>query len=117
MAIRDRVLPLLRSNGQKHQYGCVGAAGPCRLTTWETGLFRFVLREPYRPMARAGLSADAPDTGAMPPREDDAAPPPFGFDVWREDGVVLSVGWGTDGAAVVVALRPGAWEAEALALA
>ncbi len=116
MAIRDSVLPLVRSKGQKHQYGCVGVAGPCHLTTWESGPFRFVLREPYRPLARAGLS-DAPNTWALLPRRGaDSAPPPFGFDVWRGGGVVLSVGWVPDGPVEVVALLQGAWEDEALAL-
>jgi hypothetical protein len=117
LAIRDGVLPLVRSKGQKHQYGSAGLAGPCHLTTWESGPFRFVLREPYRPLARAGSPDDAPDTWAMPPCGADPAPPPFGFDVWRGEGMVLSVGWGTDGPIEVVALRPGAWQDEALALA
>ena len=117
LAIRDRVLPLLRSKGQKHQYGCAGVAGPRHLTTWEDGPFRFVLREPYRPLTRAGLSDDAPNTWAMPHRGAGPAPPPFGFDVWRGEGMVLSVGWDPAGPVEVVALRPGAWEDEALALA
>ena len=117
LAIRDRVLPLVRSKGQKHQYGSAGLAGPCHLTTWEDGPFRFVLREPFRPLTRAGLSDDAPNTWAMPHRGAGPAPPPFGFDVWRGEGMVLSVGWDPAGPVEVVALRPGAWEDEALALA
>ena len=120
LAIRDRLLPLVRSKGQKHQYGRAGVAGTCRLTTWEDGPFRFVLREPYRPLARAGSFDDAPDAWAMPPRAADPipapAPAPFGLDVWRGGGVVLSVGWVPDGPVEVVALWPGAWEDEALAL-
>ena len=115
LAIRDRVLPLLGSNGQKHQYGCAGVAGPCHLTTWESGPFRFVLREPYRPLARAGSPDDAPDTWAIPRRGAGPAPPPFGFDVWRGEGMVLSLGWDPAGPVRVVALRPGAWKEEALA--
>jgi hypothetical protein len=120
LAIRDRLLPLVRSKGQKRQYGCAGVAGPCRLTTWEDGPFRFVLREPYRPLAQAGWSGDAPDTWAMAPRVPDAivasAPAPFGLDVWRGGGVVLSIGWVPDGPVEVVALQHGAWKDEALAL-
>ena len=67
VAIRDSVLPLVRSKGQKHHYGCAGVAGPCHLTTWEDGPFRFVLREPYRPLG-AGLSDDALNASAMPRR-------------------------------------------------
>ena len=117
LAIRDRVLPLVRSKGQKHQYGRAGVAGPCRLTTREDGPFRFVLREPYRPLTRAGLSDDAPNAWAMPHRGAGPAPPPFGLDVWRGGGMMLSVAWGTGGPVEVVALRPGVWEDEALALA
>jgi hypothetical protein len=107
-AIRDHVLPLLRSRGRAHRYGRLGGAGPLHLTTWEDGPFRFVLREPYRP-----LGAGAGWTAAPVAR---AAPPPFGLDVERGARLVLSAAWDPDGAVELVAFRPGAWEREVLAL-
>ena len=66
LAIRDRVRPHQRSNGQTRRHGCAGVAGPCRLSTREDGRFRFVPREPHRPLERIAGSSEAPNTRAAP---------------------------------------------------
>ena len=113
-AIRDHLLPLVRSRGQRHQYGRAGAIGPLHLTTWESGAFRFVLRAPFSPL-RFGPAAEPPVRCAAGPGRGPALPP-FGLDVQRGRRVLLSVAWDREGAVEVVAFRHGAWEDEALAL-
>ena len=108
--IRDHIVPLVQSNGQGHQYGCVGVCGPLHLTTWDCSPFRFVLRVPFRPPGVPGKTAtQRPEVMLNPVML------PYGLDVWRRQRV-LSLAWDPDGRIEVVGFRPGAWETETLAL-
>jgi hypothetical protein len=110
VAIRNHVLALVPANGKRHQYGCAGAVGPCRLTTWKRDTLRFVLREPFDPFgtqaAAQGSVSQRPATGI--------APLPFGLDIWQR-GRVLSLAW-DETCISVVSFRSGEWQAQALAL-
>jgi hypothetical protein len=114
-AIRDHVLPLLRARGQEHRYGCPGGLGPLHLTAWEIGPFRFVLREPHRPVAWTEWSA-TPAARTTPRPGGDPALRLFGLDVEQGERVVLSLAWDPGGAVEVVAFRPGTWEDKVLTL-
>ena len=110
VAIRNRVLAFVPANGKRHQYGCAGAIGPCRLTSWESESLRFVLREPFDPFGTQAAAQHAtPSWAAI-----NEAPLPFGLDIWQRSRV-LSLAW-DETSIDVVSFRPGTWVAEALAL-
>jgi hypothetical protein len=44
-------------------------------------------------------------------------PLPYGLDVWVPSKKVMNIGWDAQGNIDLVSLRPGAWEAELIALA
>jgi hypothetical protein len=107
-AIRDHLIPLVLLRGQKHQYGQAAGVGPVRLTTWDTGRFRFVLRVPYSPSGtQVVLCAEHPRS--VPPQKRRSAPLPFGLDIWMRRRL-LSIAWEADGAVEVIAFRRGTWE-------
>jgi hypothetical protein len=114
-ALRDHLVPLVRLKGQWHQYGYGGGSGPLRLTTWETGPFRCVLRIPFGPPGvRAPWMPELPKPVLSRGRR--PAPLSYGLDVWTEERV-LSIAWAPDGTLEVVTFQRGTWEDEALALA
>jgi hypothetical protein len=115
VALRDQLVPLVQQQGQRHQYGCAGRAGPLHLTTWESGPYRFILREPFMPLGHvpAPASHRAPE-----PRDrtlDDPVSLAYGLDGWLNDRVMLSLAWNVAGPVMVLTFQPGTWADEALA--
>ena len=110
LAIRDRLLPLVRGHGTLEVQ-----RGPVRLVVLRTGPWTI---EHWTPFGE--LSPDeASSPGYRHALERQRAGPdlPYGLDLWRDGAQVLGVLWSDDGAFEVVAFVRGPWEDEALALA
>ena len=110
LAIRDRLLPLVRERGTLELQ-----RGPVRLVALRMDPWTI---EHWTPFGE--LSPDeASSPGYRHALERQRAGPdlPYGLDVWRDGAQVLGVLWSDDGASEVVAFVRGPWEDEALALA
>ena len=110
LAIRDRLLPLVRGHGALEVQ-----RGPVRLV---------VLRlDPWTIEHWTPFSDLSPDEASSPGyrhalgRQRAGPDLPYGLDLWRDAARVLGVLWAEDGASEVVAFVRGPWEDEALALA
>ena len=110
LAIRDRLLPLVRERGTLEVQ-----RGPVRLVVLRTGPWTVEHWTPF-----ADLS---PDEASSPGyrhalgRQRTRPDLPYGLDLRRGGALVLRVLWAEGGAAEVAAFVRGPWEDEALALA
>jgi len=110
LAIRDRLLPLVRGRGTLELQ-----RGPVRLVVLRIGPWTVEHWTPF-----SDLSPDeASSPGYRHALERQRAGPdlPYGLDLWRDGARVLRVLWSDEGASEVVAFVRGPWEDEALALA
>jgi hypothetical protein len=108
IAIRDRILPLLR------QHGVVQLQrDTVRLTELRMGVWTFRHWTPFNELARG--EAASPGYRHAIERQRSQETLPYGLDVWHE-GKVLRVLWSHDGTIDVVGFVRGPWEAEALVL-
>ncbi|MBV9782258.1 MAG: hypothetical protein JO264_00410 [Acidisphaera sp.] len=108
LAIRDRVLPLVRARGRiENQHGSV------RLIGLEMEPWSFTHWTPFNDLAPE--EAASPGYRHALERQHTRPDLPYGLDVWR-GAKVLSLMWADSGAFEVVSFVRGAWEDEALAL-
>ena len=112
LAIRDRILPLVRAHGTLADLEAKD--GTLRLTVLERAPWRFTHWTPFN--ALAPTDAASPSYRHALARQHSRPDLPYGLDVWHEGQTVLSVLWADDGAATVVVFVRGAWEEAALAL-
>lgn len=110
LAIRDRLLPLVRGHGALELQ-----RGPVRLAVLRTGPWTIEHWTPFGELSPD--EASSPGYRHAVERQRTRPDLPYGLDV-RHDGTrVLGVLWSEDGAHEVVAFVRGPWEDEALALA
>src|SRR3712207_2116747 len=105
LAIRDRLLPLVRERGTLEVQ-----RGPVRLVVLRTGPW---MVEHWTPFIE--LSPDeASSPGYRHALERQRAGPdlPYGLDLWRDGARVLGVLWAEDGASEVAAFVRGPWRSE-----
>ena len=109
LAIRDRLLPLVRGRGRLEVQ-----RGPVRLVVLRTGPWTV---EHWTPFAEL-----SPDEASSPgyrhalERQRAGSDLPYGLDLRRDGARVLGVLWSGDGACEMAAFVRGPWEDEALAL-
>jgi hypothetical protein len=110
LAIRDRLLPLVREHGTLEVQ-----RGPVRLVTLRTGPWAVEHWTPFNELS----PEEASSPGYRHALERQRAGPdlPYGLDVWHDGTRVLGVLWSEDGVSQVAAFVRGPWEDEALALA
>ena len=110
LAIRDRLLPLVREHGTLEVQ-----RGPVRLVALRTGPWTIEHWTPFGELSPD--EASSPGYRHAVERQRTRPDLPYGLDV-RHDGTrVLGVLWSEDGAYEVAAFVRGPWEDEALALA
>ena len=109
LAIRDHLLPMIRARGSLE---CQRDA--VRLITLQ--------RDPWLLKHWTPFNDPSPDQAASPgyrhalTRQRTRLELPYGLEVWRDDGKLLSVLWSEDGPFEVDSFVRGSWEDEALAL-
>ena len=110
LAIRDRLLPLVREHGTLELQ-----RGPVRLVVLRTGPWTVEHWTPFGELS----PGEASSPGYRHALERQRARPdlPYGLDVRRDGARVLRVLWSDDGATEVAAFVRGSWEDAALALA
>jgi hypothetical protein len=109
LAIRDRLLPLVRERGVLEVQ-----RGPVRLVVLRTGPWTIEHWTPFGELSPE--EASSPSYRHALERQHGRPDLPYGLDVWRDGARVLRVLWADGGAAEVVAFVRGPWEEEALAL-
>ena len=109
LAIRDRLLPLVREHGTLEIQ-----RGPVRLVVLRTGPWTVEHWTPFAELSRD--EASAPGYRHALERQRAGPDLPYGLDLRRDGARVLGVLWSDGGASEVVAFVRGAWEEEALAL-
>jgi len=110
LAIRDRLLPLVRAHGALETQ-----RGPVRLVVLRTGPWIVEHWTPFGDLSPD--EASSPGYRHAVERQHTTPDLPYGLDL-RHDAVrVLGVLWSDDGASEVVAFVRGPWEDAALALA
>ena len=110
LAIRDRLLPLVREHGTLELQ-----RGPVQLEVLRTGPWTVEHWTPFGELS----PGEASSPGYRHAVERQRARPdlPYGLDLRRDGTRVLGVLWSDDGAYEVAAFVRGPWEDEALALA
>ena len=110
LAIRDRLLPLVRARGALERQ-----RGPVRLVVLRIGPWRIEHWTPFNDPSPG--EASSPGYRHALGRQHAARPDlPYGLDLWREGTLVLRVLWADDGASEVATFLRGSWEEAALAL-
>ena len=110
LAIRDRLLPIVRERGTLElQRGLV------RLVALRTGPWTIEHWTPFSELSPE--EASSPGYRHALERQRTRPDLPYGLDVRRDGARVLLVLWSDDGASQVVTFVRGPWEDEALALA
>ena len=108
IAIRDRILPLLR------QYGAVQTQrDTVRLTELRMAPWTFCHWTPFNELTND--EASSPGYRHAVERQRTRQTLPYGLDVWHAEKV-LSIMWARDGAIVVTSFIRGPWEELALKL-
>jgi hypothetical protein len=108
IAIRDRILPLLRQRGTVQVQ-----RDTVRLTELRMGAWTFRLWTPFNEIGLDEASSPAYRHAIQRQRARLALP--YGLDIWRETKV-LRILWAEDGTTEVVNFVRGSWEDEALSL-
>ena len=110
LAIRDRLLPLVRGRGTLELQ-----RGPVRLVALRTGPWTVEHWTPFGELSPD--EASSPGYRHAVERQRTRPDLPYGLDLWRDGARVLGVLWSDDGAYEVASFVRGPWEDEALALA
>ena len=110
LAIRDRLLPLVRERGTLEVQ-----RGPVRLVALRTGPWAIDHWTPFGDLSPE--EASSPGYRHALERQRTRPDLPYGLDVRHDGTQVLGVLWSDDGASQVAAFVRGAWEDEALASA
>lgn len=110
LAIRDRVLPLVRARGTLELQ-----RASLRLITLRMALWTFDHWTPFNELSPE--EASSPGYRHAVGRQQTRPDLPYGLDLHRGAAKVLSVLWSDGGSFEVVRFVRGAWEDEALALA
>ena len=110
LAIRDRLLPLVRGHGTLEIQ-----RGPVRLVALRIGPWTVEHWTPFNELSPD--EASSPGYRHALERQHTGPDLPYGLELWRDGARVLLVLWSDDGASEVVAFVRGSWEDEALALA
>jgi hypothetical protein len=109
LAIRDHLLPLVRNHGTLECQRDV-----VRLTALQLGPWLLQLWTPFNEPSLE--QAASPGYRHALARQRTQPALPYGLEVWRDGGKVLSILWAEDGAFAVDSFIRGTWEDEALAL-
>ena len=110
LAIRDRLLPLVRERGTLEVQ-----RGPVRLVVLRTGPWTVEHWTPFGELSPD--EASSPGFRHALERQRTRPDLPYGLDLWRDGARVLGVLWADDGTSEVAAFVRGPWEEEALTLA
>lgn len=109
LAIRDRLLPLVRGHGALEPQH-----GPVRLVVLRIGPWAVEHWTPFGDLSPD--EASSPGYRHAVERQHTTPDLPYGLDLRHDGARVLGLLWADDGASEVVAFVRGPWEDEALAL-
>jgi hypothetical protein len=109
VAIRDHLLPLIRSHGTMQEVsGMAGRPAVCKV-----GSFTCTLRSPFTPWPVEAPPAASYEQAISRQRAKPALP--WCLEVWHGH-TVLNLQWEDDGTVEVISFTRGPWEDDALAL-